>query len=176
MRLFEAEIIYHLQDMFEKYIKDLKEARKAAAKDVAVFPVEFEIISEEHVFHNKNPLVLGVNIRRGTLRMNTPVCVKLVNAAGIGTPLFIGRVDSMKKEEKEVIIAKMGDKVSVRIMGDDAQKNLQVGRTFMYNDLLVSEITRDSIDALKANFKEDVMEDADTVKHLAELKRYFNVI
>jgi len=176
VRLFEAEIIYHLQDMFEAYIKKLKEDRKAAAKDVAVFPVEFMIISEEHVYNNKNPLVLGVEIRRGALRMNTPVCAKRWNAQKIGTPLYLGRVDGIKKDDKDVAMAKMGDKVSVRILGDDQQKNLQVGRSFLVTDPLISEISRDSIDALKANFEDEMKEDGDTVQHLGELKRYFNVI
>jgi len=176
VRLFEAEIIYHLQDMFEAYIKDLKEKRKEAAKDVAVFPAEFQILSPEHVFNNKNPLVLGVQILRGTLRMNTPIVAKRYNEAGASTPLFLGRVDGIKKEEKDVTSAKVGDKVSVRIMGDDEQKNLQVGRSFLVTDVLCSEISRDSLDALKANFKEDMVKDKDTIQHLGELKKYFNII
>ena len=68
----------------------------------------------------------------------------------------------------------MGDKVSVRIMGD--VKNIQVGRSFEVTDPLISEISRDSIDALKANFEEEMKEDGDTVQHLGELKRYFNII
>ena len=162
--------------MFEDYIKKLKEERKAAAKDVAVFPVEMMIISPEHVYNNKNPLVLGVDIKRGTLRMNTPIVAKRWNAQKIGTPLYLGRIDGIKKEDKDVQKASMGDKVSVRIMGDDEQKNLQVGRSFLVTDPLVSEISRDSIDALKANFEEEMKEDGDTVQHLGELKRYFNVI
>jgi len=176
VRIFEAEIIYHLQEMFETYIKTLREQRKAAAKDVAVFPVEFKIMSPQHVFNNKNPLVLGVQIVRGTLRLNTPICAQRWNAAKIGTPIYLGRVDGIKSEEKDVAIAKVGDKVSVRIMGDDSQKNIQVGRSFDVTDPLVSEITRDSIDALKGNFEEEMKEDGDTVQHLGQLKKYFNVI
>eukprot|EP01084_Bolivina_argentea_P004627 8798_1 len=176
VRIFEAEIIYHLQEMFENYIKQLREERKAAAKDVAVFPVEFKILSPEHIFNNKNPLVLGVNITRGTLRVNTPICAQRWNAKSIGTPIYLGRVDGIKADNKDVQIAKCGDKVSVRIMGDDTQKNVQVGRTFDVMDPLISEITRESIDALKANFKDEMTEDADTVQHLGALKKYFNII
>ena len=67
-------------------------------------------------------------------------------------------------------------KTRVRILGDDQQKNLQVGRSFLVTDPLISEISRDSIDALKANFEDEMKEDGDTVQHLGELKRYFNVI
>lgn len=176
VRLFEAEIIYHLQDMFEQYIKELHDARREMAKDVAVFPVEFAIMSPEHVFRNKNPLVLGVQILRGTLRMNTPIAAKMFNEAGASTPMFLGRVKEIRKEDKEVNTAKMGDKVSVRILGDDGQKNLQVGRSFLVTDPLVSEISRDSLDALKANFEEDMKKDKDTIQHLGELKKYFNII
>jgi len=176
VRLFEAEIIYHLQDMFENYIKELREARKDAAKDVAVFPAEFKILSPEHVFNNKNPLVLGVSIVRGTLRLNTPVVAKRANEKGVPTPLYLGRVKEIRKDDKEQKAAKMGDKVSVRIMGDEEQKNLQVGRSFEVTDTLCSQISRESLDALKANFEEEMRKDSDTIQHLGELKRYFNVI
>merc|ERR1711971_1351688 len=176
VRIFEAEIIYHLQEMFENYIKTLREQRKAAAKDVAVFPVEFKIMSPQHVFNNRNPLVLGVQIVRGTLRLNTPICAQRWNAAKIGTPIYLGRVDGIKSEEKDVAIAKVGDKVSVRFMGEDSVRNIQVGRSFEVTDPLISEITRDSIDALKDNFEEEMKEDGDTVQHLGLLKKYFNVI
>ena len=176
VRIFEAEIIYHLQEMFENYINKLKEERRAAAKDVAVFPVEMKILSEQHIFNNKNPLVLGVQITRGTLRLNTPIVVQRWNASKVPTPLFIGKVDGIKSEDKDVQMAKLNDKVSVRIMGDESQKNIQVGRTFAWTEPLISEISRDSIDALKANFEEEMKEDGDTVPHLVQLKKYFNVI
>jgi len=176
VRIFEAEIIYHLQEMFENYIKEIRDGRKSAAKDVAVFPVEFRILSEEHIFNNKNPLVLGVEIKRGTLRLNTPVVAQRWNANQVATPMFLGKVDGIKSEDKDVSTAKKGDKVSVRIMGEDTQKNLQVGRSFLWTDPLVSEISRESIDALKANFADEIKDNAETVQHLGLLKKYFGII
>merc|ERR1719229_941510 len=145
VRIFEAEIIYHLQDMFEKYMKKLKEDRKNAAKDIAVFPVEFKIIDSQHVYHNKNPFVFGVQIIRGSLRLNTPIVAQRWNESKIATPLFLGRVYSIRMEDKDKQIAKIGDKVSVRIQGDDDTKNIQVGRNFDITDPLISEICRESI-------------------------------
>lgn len=176
MRIFEAEIIYHLQDMFEKYLKGLKDERKNAAKDVAVFPCEFRILSTEHVFHNKNPFVFGVQIVRGSLRNNTPIVAQRWNAAKVATPMYLGKIDSIKSEDKDVAIAKKGDKVSVRIVGDDEQKNIQVGRSFLVTDPLISEISRDSLDAMKGNFEDEMKEDKDCVQHLGALKKYFNII
>eukprot|EP01083_Nonionella_stella_P207561 753902_1 len=127
VRIFEAEIIYHLQDMFEAYMKKLKEDRKDAARDIAVFPVEFKIIDDQHVYHNKNPFVFGVQIIRGSLRLNTPIVAQKWNASKIATPLYLGRINSIRAEDKDVPVAKLGDKVSIRIQGDDDQKNIQVG-------------------------------------------------
>ncbi len=141
-----------------------------------MFPCEFKILSPEHVFHNKNPFVFGVSIVRGSLHLNTPIMAQRWNASKIATPIYLGRVDSIKSENKDIDVAKVGDKVSVRIQADGDQKNVQVGRSFDMTDPLISEITRDSIDALKANFEEEMKEDQDCVQHLGLLKKYFNII
>jgi len=145
VQIFEAEIIYHLFDMFSDYLKNLREKKKAQAKDVAVFPCEFHIIDEEHVFHNKAPFILGCEIRRGTLRINTPVVAKKITNK-VPTPLFVGRVASIQKDKKDIPLAKAGDKVAIKIEGDDATKNYQVGRQFDISDTLLFQISRESID------------------------------
>ena len=179
VKIFEAEIIYHLQEMFEAYLKEIYEARKLKAKDIAVFPVEFHILSPEHVFHNKNPFVVGVEIKKGTLRLNTPICVQrynIVNQKKIPIPLWLGYVTSIRLEDKDVRAAKKGDKVSVRIEGDDTTKNIQVGRNFNFNEPLISRVTKESIDALKAHFADEVRDDKEMVKHLFFLRDYFGVV
>lgn len=177
VRIFNDEIIYRLQKKFEDYINELREKRKLKASNIAVFPVEFKILGPEHVFRNKNPLLLGVQILRGTLRKNTPICVKKYDSNGIGIPLSIGKIDGIQLEKKEVEIAKINEKVSIRIKAmDEEQSKIQCGRNFEINELLISEISRDSLDALKDNFEIEMKKEKDTIQHIGELKQYFGII
>ncbi|ETO14503.1 hypothetical protein RFI_22863 [Reticulomyxa filosa] len=173
VQIFTAEIIYHLEDAFNKYMKEIYDHRKAGATDLAVFPVELEILPE-HIIHNKYPIVIGVKIVRGTLRKHTPICAKKYDSSGVAAPLYLGKVVGIQVEKKDVEIAKAGEKVAVKIEGDETVKNIQFGRQFDQNDRLVSLISRDSLDALKKNFQDDI--DSDDVKHLHALKIYFSVI
>jgi translation initiation factor 5B len=173
VQIFEAEIIYHLFDMFSDYMQKLRDTKKAQAKDVAVFPCEFRILDENHVFHNGDPFILGCEIQRGTLRLNTPIIAKKFGNNQVPAPLFIGHVTSIQKNNKDLQLAKTGDKIAIKIVGDDATKNFQVGRQFNVSDPLLSQISRESIDALKRHFKDDTTDD--DIKHLHILKSYFNI-
>jgi len=102
VQIFEAEIIYQLFEMFSDYMQKLRYNIRAHARDVAVFPCEFRIIDEHHVFHNKDPFILGCEIQRGTLRLNTPIIAKKFGNNNVPSPLFIGRVVTIQKEKKKI--------------------------------------------------------------------------
>ena len=52
VKIFTADIIYHLFDHFTRYMEDLAEKRKADAAAVAVFPSIVKILPQ-HVFNTK---------------------------------------------------------------------------------------------------------------------------
>ncbi|KAL0392298.1 UNVERIFIED_CONTAM: Eukaryotic translation initiation factor 5B, partial [Sesamum radiatum] len=64
VKIFIADIIYHLFDQFKAYIDNLKEEKKKEAADEAVFPCVLKIIPN-CVFNKKDPIVLGVDILEG---------------------------------------------------------------------------------------------------------------
>lgn len=68
VRIFIADIIYHLFDQFKAYIDGLKEERKREAADEAVFPCVLKILPN-CIFNKKDPIVLGVDILEGILRV-----------------------------------------------------------------------------------------------------------
>jgi translation initiation factor 5B len=174
VRLFEAEIIYHLEKMFKDYVEEIYETRRAGAKDKAVFPVEMEILPE-HVIHNKYPIILGCLVRRGILRIGTPICVKRFDPVSkLANPLYIGNVTSIQYEKKDRQKAKVGEKIAVKFEGDDSLRSIQFGRQFTHEDRLVSRISRESIDAIKAHFIDQLADD--DKYHLRDLKEYFSVV
>ena len=52
VRIFTADIIYHLFDQFKAYIEGVKEERRAAAAEEAVFPCRLKIL-EQYIFNQK---------------------------------------------------------------------------------------------------------------------------
>lgn len=69
---FLADIIYHLFDAFTKYRADILEAKRRDAAPQAVWPCRLKIVQ---CFAKRDPIVLGVDIIDGQLRVGTPLCV-----------------------------------------------------------------------------------------------------
>merc|ERR1711879_420492 len=90
VKIFSASIIYHLNDMFVAHLQALEEEKRRLHAGEAVWPVVMEIMPE-HIFNKKDPLVFGVYIVEGTLRLGTPI-------SAIREPenLFLGKVTSIE--------------------------------------------------------------------------------
>ena len=67
-----ADIIYHLFDAFTAYNAEIQEAKRRDAAPIAVWPCRLKIIA---CFCKRDPIILGVDILDGTLRIGTPLCV-----------------------------------------------------------------------------------------------------
>lgn len=89
VKVFTADIIYHLFDDFTKHMAELTEQRKEESKLLAVFPCVLKPVA---VFNKKDPIVIGVDVIEGSLRMNAPLCAIKTNATGQKEILDIGRV------------------------------------------------------------------------------------
>ncbi|XP_057949347.1 eukaryotic translation initiation factor 5B-like [Malania oleifera] len=150
VKIFIADIIYHLFDQFKAYISNLKEEKKREAADEAVFPCVLKIIPN-CVFNKKDPIVLGVDVLEGIARVGTPICVPQRDFTDIG------RIASIEFNHKPVDLAKKGQKVAIKIVGSSAEEQQKMfGRHFEIDDELVSHISRKSIDVLKANYRDDL--------------------
>lgn len=90
VKIFEADIIYHLFDKFTAHMKQLEEQRKEESKMLAVFPCVLKPVA---VFNKKDPIIIGVDVTEGALRMTTPICAVKKNAAtGAKEIVNLGRV------------------------------------------------------------------------------------
>ncbi|EER08965.1 translation initiation factor if-2, putative [Perkinsus marinus ATCC 50983] len=149
VKIMTAEIIYHLFDQFTAYMNQIKEEKRQQVQEDAVFPVVLNIIPQ-YVFNKKDPIVVGVDISEGTLRLNTPLCVPDKEF------LEIGRVASIEKDHRPVEKAIKGDSVAIKIQPTSAQAHVTYGRHFDSTNALMSRINRRTIDCLKENFREDM--------------------
>lgn len=121
IKIFTANIIYHLFDEFTAYVKACQDARKDNGGGAAIFPCALEIVKDA-VFNRQNPIILGINVKAGILRVGTPLCIPEKEN------LRIGVVESMECNKKSVQRAGPKDgSVAIRIGG---QQNIQVGRHF----------------------------------------------
>ena len=68
VKIFIADIIYHLFDQFKAYIDNLKEEKKREAADEAVFPCVLKIMPN-CIFNKKDPIVLGVDVLEGIAKV-----------------------------------------------------------------------------------------------------------
>ncbi|KAK5847428.1 hypothetical protein PBY51_016553 [Eleginops maclovinus] len=167
VRIFSAEIIYHLFDAFTKYREDYKKAKQDEFKNIAVFPAKVKVLPQ-FIFNSRDPIVMGVTIEAGVLRQGTPLCVP-----GKGF-VDIGIVTSIEMNHKSVESAKKGQEVCIKIEPIPGESPKMYGRHFEATDILVTKITRASIDALK-NWFRDEMQKSDW-QLIMELKKTFEII
>ncbi|KAG9029648.1 hypothetical protein FRB95_005036 [Tulasnella sp. JGI-2019a] len=168
IRLFKADIIYHLFDAFTAYNNEITEAKRRDAAPQAVWPCRLKIIA---CFAKRDPIILGVDILEGTLRIGTPLCVIKADAVtGKKEIIHLGKITSLEINHKTHEIIKKsqaGAGVAVKIEHAIYEPARMYGRHFDDKDEVISQITRSSIDVLKDNFRADVpMEEWGLIKQL----------
>nr|WCZ58521.1 translation initiation factor IF-2 [Andalucia godoyi] len=154
VRIFSADIIYHLFDMFTKYIGELKEIRNKELSESVIWPCRFKILPN-CVFNSTEPIVVGVEVLDCVLKPNTPVAIPQAD----GTLIDLGKVLSIEKEGKPVDSAKKGDQVAIKIVARNptqSTKFLDKKKSPFVNVDIYAHLTRKSIDALKELHKNDL--------------------
>lgn len=90
IKIFTADIIYHLFDDFTKHMAQLAEQKKEDSKLLAVFPC---VLNQVAVFNKKDPIVVGVDVVEGNLRLLTPIAVVRTNPiTNVKEVVNLGRV------------------------------------------------------------------------------------
>ncbi|KAL9000433.1 MAG: hypothetical protein Q9169_000950 [Polycauliona sp. 2 TL-2023] len=152
VKIFTADIIYHLFDDFTKHMAQLVEQRKEDSKLLAVFPC---VLAPVAVFNKKDPIVVGVDVTEGNLRLLTPIAAVRTNpVTNVKEIVSLGRVQSIERDHKQIPICKKGQpSVAVKIEGPNQPT---YGRHLEEKDTLYSMISRQSIDTLKEFYRNDV--------------------
>ncbi len=72
IKVFKADIIYHLFDSFTAYNAEMLAAKRRDAAPSAVWPCRLRTLA---VFAKRDPIILGCDITEGSLRVGTPLAV-----------------------------------------------------------------------------------------------------
>jgi len=166
VKIFQADIIYHLFDKFTAYRDDLKAKKRDEFKHIAVFPCKLKILPQ-FIFNTRDPIVVGVVVEAGVVKEGTPICVPSKEF------VELGRVTSIEINHKQMEKATKGQEVCIKIepTGDSPK---MLGRHFEETDVLVSKISRESIDACKEYFRNDLSKT--DWQLMVELKKMFHIM
>ncbi|KAG5892793.1 hypothetical protein JTB14_032667 [Gonioctena quinquepunctata] len=167
VKIFQADIIYHLFDKFMAYREELKQRKREEFKHIAVFPCKLKILPQ-FVFNSRDPIVAGVMIEAGIVREGTPICVPSKDFVDIGV------VTSIENNHKSVESARKGMEVCIKIEPVPGESPKMFGRHFDETDFLVSKISRQSIDACKDYFRDDLAKT--DWQLMVELKKLFQIL
>jgi len=147
-------------------MEELQERKRQEAAAIAVFPCIIRILPQ-HIFNQKDPIIIGVEVTEGILKVGTPLCVPALSG------LHVGKVISIEMNGKEQETAKKGASVAVKIVNEE-NPTITYGRQFDSTNSLYSTLSRASIDALKENFKDKL--DNEEWRLVVKLKKVFNII
>ncbi|KAL7949831.1 hypothetical protein V8C42DRAFT_308703 [Trichoderma barbatum] len=153
IKIFTADIIYHLFDNFTKHMDDMLEKKKEESKMLAVFPCVLKPVA---VFNKTGPIVIGVDVLEGQLKINAPIAaVKTNPTTNTKEVVALGRVTSIERDHKQIPVCKKGQpSVAVKIEMGGHQPIY--GRHLEEADTLYSQISRASIDTLKEFYRKEV--------------------
>ena len=162
IKIFVDDVIYHLFDKFIEFKSQCALERKKEKEKEAIFPCCLKTVL---FINKKDPLILGVSVTEGILKVGTPIyCVE--------KNLPIGTVESIEREKKPINNVKPNDgDVAIRVKVSDS--SLAAGRHFDETATFISHITRNSIDALKNYFRDDMT--TDDWKLVIKLKKILNI-
>ncbi|KAF9407118.1 hypothetical protein HW555_012752 [Spodoptera exigua] len=116
----------------------------------------------------RDPIVMGVMVEAGIVKEGTPICVPSQEFVELGI------VTSIEVNHKQVETARKGQEVCIKIEPIPGESPKMFGRHFDETDMLVSKISRASIDACKDYFREDLIKT--DWQLMVELKKLFQIL
>lgn len=167
VKIFQADIIYHLFDKFMAYRDELKQKKREEFRSIAVFPCKLKILPQ-FIFNSRDPIVMGVMVENGIVKVGTPICVPSKEFVDIGI------VTSIESNHKQIDSARKGQEICIKIDPIPGESPKMFGRHFEADDFLISKISRQSIDACKDYFRDDLIK-ADWAL-MVELKKLFEIL
>jgi translation initiation factor 5B len=120
VKIFEANIIYHLIENYTEWMRSEQEARIVKEFDKLVRPAKLKVL-QGYVFHKANPAIFGVEIEAGTIKSKYPV----IGSDGQD----LGEIMQVQDKGKAVSEAKEGMQVAISLEKPVFGRHIKEGDT-----------------------------------------------
>ncbi len=156
VKIFNSKVIYDLLEQYKKYKTEcLEERQKNQIKSGdAIYPCKLKIL-KKFIFMKggADDLMFGVRVKEGRLRIGSPLFIKDIKK---NKNYELGKVISMQKNNEDIEIANCDDEICIRIDNPDY---LYYGRHFDNRHEIISRLTRDSIEILKKDYRNEMFKE-----------------
>lgn len=126
-------------------MKELEEMKKKDALPTAVFPCVLKMVPEA-IFNKRSPIIIGVDVVEGILKIGTPLCVFSPEVFYYLTSktkevVDLGKVAGIELNHKPRLEVKKGEpSVAIRIELPNYANQTTFGRHFTQNDDIFSKV------------------------------------
>ena len=155
LQIIQDDEVYRLVKRFKDHEDNLFKQNKEKNRHLAVFPCRLRILPR-CVFAGRNPIICGVKVEDGFVKIGTPICVPSKGVRSFDKRsergrnklrfdrfqrIELGRITSIQLNHKPIEIAQKGAEVSIRIESATGDSSKIFGRHFDENDELVSKVS-----------------------------------
>ncbi|USN45331.1 MAG: translation initiation factor IF-2 [Candidatus Woesearchaeota archaeon] len=161
VKVITGGVIYKLLDDLELWVKEQEEAQKARELDGVTKPFMLEVLQNSCI-RASNPLIVGIEVIRGTLRSGT----RLISEKGEER----GVVKSIQSNRENVHAAERGRQVAISIPA------MTFNRQICEEHLLFSDLSESEFRKLKDLQRFLTGEEKEVLKRIAEIKRQDNPV
>ena len=156
VKIISKDIIYKIVEDYKTWEEKENKSEETKALESISKPSMIRVLNG-CVFRQKNPAVVGVEILKGSLKVES----KVMNE--IGKPL--GEVKTVQLDGENIKEAKRTQQVAI------ALPSATVGRNLFENEMLISDFTEDEFRKLREMKKFLSAEEKSILKLVAEIKR-----
>jgi translation initiation factor 5B len=118
--IFQNNVVYRIIDEYKEWTEKKKKQEIEEKLAFAVHPFELKFL-KGFVFRVSNPAIFGVEVKKGVLKSG----VLVRNQDG----KIIGKIKEIQKDGKDIVLAKVGEKVAVSMQEPTVGRQVQEGDT-----------------------------------------------
>jgi len=135
VKIILADIIYKLVEEYQEWLEVKKKELDVSSRGEIIYPGMFRILPD-YVFNRKDPVIVGVRVLNGRLRVGQ----RLIRDDGVE----VGKIKSIRSGQESMKEARMGAEVALAISGPT------LGRQIKVEDILYINIPEADVKKLKA--------------------------
>jgi len=162
-KIIDSDHIYTLVDDYKKYqdecLKNRQKEQEVSGQ--AIYPCKLKIL-KEHIYMTGGggDLLMGIKVLQGKIKKGMPLYLNLCDykknkqrTTETWKSYNMGKIMSIQKNNEEKEEAVINDEVCIRL---DNPYYLTFGRNFDEKDSIISQLTRESIDLLKKDYRDEL--------------------